>query len=333
MIVKFLMIGIGVTVIVGVIGWYVIRSQNTSKDLPQRILNTLKTSLPINHKQRLVEWNNFTDLPIVEECLLRTYQSCFPVALFASDNFGGGQFVFQKPSDGTIDTRTIRSMLLADTSYKSILLLLPLDRLNRSGLLVDTMIENSAANGINPLITSEILKIWLKKDLPILQDNPQIDALAFGNSFDEIINQNKQIPMNLANYNSVFSSPVSAPTSSLAKQANQALNLLLASTFSPMQKSIVMYFYINFTRSEYENFVGDIARIVPNVGKFSMRRVTSKQEFQTSQQNELGLVFCNVKNGLEVLDCRKISDGILCLSRQIDKICLASYSLGSEGIP
>ena len=314
------MIGIGVTVIVGVIGWYVIRSQNTSKDLPQRILNTLKTSLPINHKQRLVEWNNFTDLPMIDECLLTNSASCFPTLIFTSDIFGAGKFSVKPFKNREIDKATVRSILLANTDYQNLFLTLPPSRVNSSGFYVDDLIDMSLSNNMNPLASWAILDSILS---PLIEINANFSLLE-----DNSIVTLPTIVKNIGVYFVAFSSsPESTPLSSSKYKDNPAFQQLQLLSLSPMQKAIILYFYTYANKNAYIMFIKNFPEIfLPQIGVFPLKLVKSQEEFQNTESLSTQFIFCDPKNQ-KVLHCKNGNDAMICFQQTINRICQAQYFL------
>src|SRR4030042_6000621 len=178
MVKKFLVIGIGIAIAMGgSIGWYSVRSQKISGNIPQRIINSIKTSLPINHKQRLAQWSNFANISTIDECLLTNNSSCFPTLIFTSDAFGGGKFTVKTFKNQPLDQSTIRSILLANTNYQDLFLTLPKSKINSSGFYIDDVINTSLANNLNPLASWIILDsilnplINVNANLSFLEDN------------------------------------------------------------------------------------------------------------------------------------------------------------------
>ncbi len=303
--------------------------QRASRPRPIKLATFADLTKPIqNEQERLTTWNQFADLPTPNTCLLMASDSCFPQLLFTPDALIGGKFVIQKPLNGIIDFQTVRSILLADQVIKNKLLALPSENINGEGLFVDRIIHTAIDHNINPFVVIKIIKLQLATDLANLEsENPSINTTAYYLAVGRMDKISQEASSEIASYVSIFSAQSNeAPLSSGIYKNNKALQALLAGSTSPIQKAVIMYFFVHLTLNQYRDFVQTFnTDTVPTTGTFPMKLVNSQGQLPKS--SELRIRFCYTQNQT-VLECGKDTNNFLCMTIQSDKICLSNYSLG-----
>ena len=309
--------------------YFFLNYQRATTPRPVKLASFTDLTKPIpNELERLTTWNQFADLPTPPTCLLTASDSCFPQLLFIPDAVIGGKFVIQKPPNGTTDFQTARSILLADQVIKNKLLALPSENVNKEGLFVDRIIHMAIDHNINPFVITKIIKLQLATDLANLEsENPSINTTAYYLAIGRMDKISQEASSEIASYVSIFSAPPNeAPLSSNTYKNNKALQALLAGSTSPIQKAIVMYFFVHLNLNQYRDFVQTFSTdTVPTTGTFPMKLVNSQSQLPKSP--ELRIRFCYTQNQT-VLECAKDTNNFSCMTVQSDKICLSNYSLG-----
>ncbi len=313
-----------IVIIVSGIGGYKLLTRPKHTNVVDDALTRMQPlQLPAG-KARLADWENFTSIPVIDECLLTADHSCFPIISFSPDSFGGGWLTFTKASNQYIDVPAIRSLLLGDESYKDSLLIVPPTQLNATGLQVDDMINPATTNNINPLVISEILKLVFAPEFslsgqPMSTSSPSLRITIGIQEFEP------QVIQSLVRLYTDFSAG-SAPTDDITRQHAEAYKALSERSLSPMQKAIVFYFYTQLTKATYLEFVKNFNKSVPaTTGKLPMQ-IASTLEMWKEKPQKPTIVFCDSKTQ-NVFNCQFAIDTMICLLSPDRTVCGANYTL------
>lgn len=266
--------------------------------------NLKNTPLPlaakIDEATKLKNWNNFTNLSVIDECLLKSFESCFPKASYIPTSTGSAELVF-KPNLGQLDVFTVRSILLGDPNYKNDLISISREQANSSGIKVDYCVDSAYKTGNNPLVIFEISKALIEKQA--LSDPSLKQAL---NTICP------DVATTLSNSQASF-------------EANSSTGILAQTSYSATQKAIISYFYENLDLDAYNQFIKNYQKAIPTIGSYNVNfinsDITNTQNISNPRQDHY--YFCDLSKMLP-LNCHATLNGYDCYQGQdaaLPKIC------------
>lgn len=338
-VILFILLGISTA---GIFFWNKRRTTNISttvleqtQQIEENARSTEKVSIKIK------EWNNFDDLPVVKDCLIATPHTCFPRVFFNSEG-GRNILSIQNPSSADpsdiLDVGTVRSILLADSYYHGSLAIL--DDINGKGLRVEAMTTAAYANGINPIVVSDVIKKirdkypsgfnGLDTVLPATESATRLISVPLSS----VVSQNiiDEVAIKISTYYKQFmlDSVVASSQDTSANEADlEGVGMSLLSshkTYTPLQKALLLFFLVYLDKQSYIDFVNTFSEKVPTVGTYELSYASPEEVTPLSKD---GYLFCD-KSKNSGVQCYKRGDKLLCTLVTMEKLCrLEIYSLPS----